>query len=123
MNQRIILIAATFFGALAVGLGAFGAHAMKPMLETYGRLDTYELAVRYQFYHVMALLATGILAEKFPALKTASVLFIVGILVFSGSLYTLALTNQTGWGAVTPFGGVALIAGWLNFLWVFYKTR
>ncbi len=123
MTQYTILMVAALLGALAVGLGAFGAHALKSTLEANGRLDTYELAVRYQFYHVMALLATGILVDKFPLLSLSAWLFIVGIIVFSGSLYTLALTGQKWWGAVTPMGGVAFIAGWLYFLWAVYKAR
>ena len=121
MTQRSILITAALSGALAVALGAFGAHALKEILLATGRHETYELAVRYQFYHTLALLAAGILVEKFPAIKTASILFVIGVIIYSGSLYILALTNQTGWGAVTPVGGVALIAGWLSFLWGIWK--
>ena len=113
---------ATFFGVLAVALGAFGAHALKEVLEANGRPETYELAVRYQFYHSLALLAVGILVEKYPALKTTALLFVIGIILFSGSLYILALTNQTWLGAVTPFGGVAFISGWFNFFWSVLKS-
>lgn len=114
---------ASIFGALAVGVGAFGAHALKSVLTETGRAETYELAVRYQFYHTLALLGAGILMEKFPALKTSALLFTSGIVVFSGSLYTLALTNETMWGAVTPIGGLLLLAGWSSLAWVFYKAR
>lgn len=113
MNQRKTLILASLFGTLAVALGAFGAHALKATLAASGRNETFELAVRYQFYHTLSLLGTGILMEKFPVLKTSAMLFSSGIIIFSGSLYTLALTNQTWWGAVTPFGGLLLIAGWV----------
>ena len=112
MNQRTTLVLASLFGTLAVAFGAFGAHALKDILTTTGRSETFDLAVRYHFYHTLALLATGILMEKFPKLKTSSWLFSGGIIIFSGSLYTLALTNQTWWGAVTPFGGALFIAGW-----------
>ncbi len=123
MNQRNTLIAASISGLLSVCLGAFGAHALKAILTATGRSETYELAVHYQFYHTLALLAVGILIEKFPKLRTAALLFIIGIVIFSGSLYTLALTNQTMWGAVTPIGGMFLMVGWLWSGWVFLKSR
>ena len=123
MNQRTILIITSLFGLFAVGLGAFGAHALKAVLLETGRNETYELAVRYQFYHTFPLLATGILVEKFPALKTSALAFVFGIIIFSGSLYTLALTNQTWRGAVTPIGGLLLIAGWITLGRTFFKSR
>lgn len=123
MNQRTTLVLASLFGTLAVAFGAFGAHALKDVLTTTGRSETFDLAVRYNFYHTLALLATGILMEKFPKLKTSSWLFSGGIIIFSGSLYTLALTNQTWWGAVTPFGGVLLIAGWVALGLTFLKSQ
>lgn len=123
MNQRTILIAAALLGALSVALGAFGAHALKATLTANGRLDTFELAVRYQFYHTAALLAVGILCEKFPRVSSAGIFFISGIIVFSGSLYVLSLSGQAIWGAVTPLGGAALIAGWLKFAWVIYRQH
>jgi len=123
MNQRTTLVLASLFGTLAVAFGAFGAHALKDMLTTTGRSETFDLAVRYNFYHTLALLATGILMEKFPKLKTSSWLFSGGIIIFSGSLYTLALTNQKWWGAVTPFGGVLLIAGWVALGLTFLQSQ
>lgn len=121
MTQRSILILSAIFGMLAVAIGAFGAHGLKSLLLANGRTETFELAVRYQFYHALALLGMGILSEKWPALKTPSLFFVAGILIFSGSLYFLSLTNQTWLGAITPLGGVAFIAGWLGFLWVVWK--
>ncbi|CAN5586028.1 DUF423 domain-containing protein [soil metagenome] len=121
MSQRIILITASVFGLLAVGLGAFGAHAFKTVLTTNGRLETYELASRYQFYHALALLMTGLLMDKFPSISTSATFFIGGMIIFSGSLYILSLTNQTWWGAVTPIGGVLLLCGWGTLGWNFYK--
>ncbi len=122
MNQRNTLLTASVLGLFGVGLGAFGAHALKATLTMTGRADTYELAVRYQFYHTIVLLAAGILIEKFPSLKISALLFIIGIIIFSGSLYVLALTNQTIWGAVTPIGGVFLMAGWIWSGWTFVRN-
>jgi len=122
MKQNIILLIAAISGVIAVGIGAFGAHALKQQLLQNGRADTFELAVRYQFYHTLALLAAGILAERFPFMKTSAVFFLVGIVIFSGSLYTLALTNKSWWGAVTPIGGLAFILGWITFGWAVYKS-
>jgi uncharacterized membrane protein YgdD (TMEM256/DUF423 family) len=115
MNTTRIFQAAALLGALAVALGAFGAHALRDTLAHNQRIDTYELAVRYQFYHVFALALTAILsAHYYPKrLYAAAWLFIAGILLFSGSLYVLSLTGirQAAW--FTPFGGASLIAGWL----------
>ena len=121
MKSNTILILAALLGALTVALGAFGAHALKSTLMANGRLETYELAVRYQFFHVLALLAIGILHDRIKGLTTAAVLMVIGIFIFSGSLYILSLANRAMWGAVTPFGGIALIAGWLAFAWAVYR--
>ena len=110
---------AAFIGALSVGLGAFGAHGLKKYLSP-DLLSTFETAVRYQFYHVFALLSVGILYANYPSAKMrwAGCLFIAGMILFSGSLYLLcyikyAAINMEWIGAITPFGGVAFIAGWL----------
>lgn len=115
MNQRTSLLTGALFGLLGVALGAFGAHALKDMLTASGRLDTYELAVRYQFYHAFALLAVGILQHYLISkyLKIASIFFLSGTLLFSGSLYLLCFTNSTAFAMATPFGGVLLIFGWV----------
>ncbi len=115
MTQRIVLIISSVSGLLAVGIGAFGAHAFKGILAANGRIETYELASRYHFYHTLALLMVGLLMEKFPGLGMSSIFFITGMTIFSGSLYTLALTNQTWWGAVTPIGGVFFVVGMGKF--------
>lgn len=115
MNQRNTLLTGSLFGLLGVALGAFGAHALKDTLTASGRLDTYELAVRYQFYHALALLGAGLLQQTLNSkyLRTSSVFFLSGILLFSGSLYVLCLTGSTTFAMVTPFGGVLLIFGWV----------
>lgn len=113
--QKIILLTAALLGGLSVGIGAFGAHALRATLEASGRLDTFETAVKYQFYHTLALLAIGILMYHIPdkRLEYAALSMMGGILIFSGSLYTLCLTGVRWWGAVTPLGGVLLIVGWV----------
>ncbi len=102
-------------GALAVALGAFGAHGLKARLDA-GRLAIFETAARYQLMHALALLAAGLAAAQWPASPWpvwAGWLFIAGILLFSGSLYLLVFTDKRAFGAITPLGGLAMIAGWL----------
>jgi uncharacterized membrane protein YgdD (TMEM256/DUF423 family) len=117
LQKKLIFIGA-LLGGLSVALGAFGAHALKQLLSAHGRTDTYELAVRYQFYHSLAILIMVALMDKLNESKAswAALLMTSGTIVFSGSLYILALSGKTIWGAVTPVGGVLLIAGWLMFL-------
>lgn len=99
--------------ALAVAAGAFGAHALRARVDA-AALATFETAARYQMYHALALLVVGGLAERRdgPWLGRAAVLFVVGVLLFSGSLYALVLFGLPMLGAVTPLGGVAFLAGW-----------
>jgi len=115
MNQRQTLTTAAILGMLGVLVGAFGAHALKPTLMASGRLETYELAVRYQFYHAFALLCTGILMHQFLSkrLQYAAILFVLGVIFFSGSLYVLCFTGIGVLGAITPIGGTLLIAAWI----------
>ncbi len=118
------ITAGAIFAALAVILGAFGAHALKEVLQP-DQLQTFETAVKYQFYHSFALVATGIIFSSFPfrQIRLASTFFIIGILLFSGSLYALTLlkmNGQVGLGGVsiiTPIGGLFFIVGWLMLLW------
>lgn len=119
MTARLILQLAALLGALSVGIGAFAAHGLRKTLEAAGRFETFETAVRYQFYHTLALLAVGVLWYLKPELRslgTVAWLWLGGILVFSGSLYVLCLTGITKLGAVTPIGGVLFIAGWIVLL-------
>jgi uncharacterized membrane protein YgdD (TMEM256/DUF423 family) len=94
---------------LAVALGAFGAHGLRSTLEARGTLDAWNKAVFYQFIHAVALL---VLALQGTINRGACLLLFIGILLFSGSLYLLALTNLRWLGAVTPLGGLCLLAGW-----------
>ena len=120
MTIRLILQLAALLGGLTVAIGAFGAHGLRPMLEASGRFDTFETAVRYQFYHALAMLAVGVLAVARPELRgplgTTALLWLGGILLFSGSLYTLCFTGITKLGAVAPVGGLLLIIGWVRLL-------
>lgn len=100
-------------GLLGVVLGAFGAHALRDRL-TPDMATVWNTAVQYQFWHALALLAVGLLLRHTASawLHVAGGAFVAGIVLFSGSLYVLALTGVRVWGAVTPVGGVALIVGW-----------
>jgi uncharacterized membrane protein YgdD (TMEM256/DUF423 family) len=109
MNSILFRVAATLC-FLAVALGAFGAHALKGTLQANGMSEVWNKAVLYHFLHALALLVLAVL----PAVSRASsALFISGILVFSGSLYLLALTNMKWLGAITPLGGLCFLAGWV----------
>lgn len=116
VNSGRTLAIAGLLLALATVFGAFGAHALKAQLSP-DRLQVYETAVRYHFFHALGLLGIG-LALRFmdaPSMRWAAVLVIVGIVLFSGSLYALTFGAPRLLGIVTPFGGVALIAGWICF--------
>ena len=107
-------------GFLSVALGAFAAHALKQKISDYA-VNIFETGVRYQFYHTFAILATGILYKEFPNkfIRLAGILFIIGIILFSGSLYCLmyikgAVIPGYEWiGAITPIGGLSFLAGWI----------
>ncbi len=100
-------------GFLSVALGAFGAHILKTML-TDDLVGVFETAVQYQFFHALALVFVGVLQKQFPEknFDFAGLAFLVGVVLFSMSLYLLALTGVKWLGAVTPFGGVSFLAGW-----------
>lgn len=125
MNKQSSLLWGAVLGGAAVAIGAFGAHALKPLLRAAGREDTFELAVRYQFYHAFALLIVGLLAVHIPSrnLKLSALFFLTGIFIFSGSLYTLSLTGITWLGAVTPIGGLSFLAGWILLVVAIIKGK
>lgn len=111
---KIFITLASLSGMLAVVLGAFGAHALKDRLDDYA-VGIFETAVQYHFYHSFALLAVGVIALSQPQtamLKSSGWLFLLGILVFCGSLYLLSVTGVRWLGAITPLGGLAFIGGW-----------
>ena len=114
--MNIFLALASLFGMLAVIIGAFGAHGLEGILTPHA-LQRYHTGVDYQFYHVAALLAIGILSSQHKTLprvlKLSGFFFITGIILFSGSLYLFALTEKTYFGMITPIGGLGFILGWI----------
>jgi len=112
--DRTFLLTAAVAGFLAVGLGAFGAHGLRGRLSP-DMLAVFETGVRYHMYHALALMLTAAVIGQLGQarlLVLAGWLFTAGIVLFSGSLYALALTGVTTLGAVTPIGGLAFLAGW-----------
>lgn len=107
------VVVGAVLGFLSVAGGAFGAHALKSRL-TPADLAIYETAIRYQFFHTLALLAVGLVGLSHPSrlLETSGWLFLAGIVIFSGTLYGVSLLGIRWLGAVTPFGGLCLLAGW-----------
>ncbi len=111
--MNFLLIGAVF-GFLGVAIGAFGAHGLRSRLSP-DMLAVFDIGVRYQMYHVFALLIVGLaIGRTGPArlLTVAGWSFVAGILIFSGSLYALALTGATTLGAITPIGGLGFLIGW-----------
>lgn len=119
MSSRIALFFAAALLFVAVAAGAFGAHTLARQIGPE-RLAVWQTAVEYHAWHGLALLGVGILMRASPAhrrLAVAAWLFVAGIVLFSGSLYILAFTGATGFGVVTPVGGIALLAGWATLGW------
>jgi len=124
LSARLSLTLAALLLFAAVGLGAFGAHALKSRL-TPDMQAIWQTAVQYHAWHALGLLAVGLFTMQRPDAPGASLaawLFVAGIALFSGSLYALALSGVRGLGAVTPFGGVAFLAGWLAFAWAAWRA-
>ena len=118
-GARFFLVAGALSAAVAVMLGAFGAHALRSRLPT-DLLAIYQTASQYHVYHALGLLAVGLLAVHLPAsnaLRWSGWLMLLGTVLFSGSLYVLAITGQRWLGAITPLGGTAWIAAWLLLAW------
>jgi uncharacterized membrane protein YgdD (TMEM256/DUF423 family) len=108
----VIRLGATL-GFLGVALGAFGAHGLKDRLGP-GMLDVYQTGVLYHLIHALAVLAVGLGAPRLARPRAVATLFALGVVVFSGSLYALALTGVTTLGAITPIGGLLFMAGWVT---------
>jgi uncharacterized membrane protein YgdD (TMEM256/DUF423 family) len=123
MRRRWIILGA-LSAAIAVLTGAFAAHGLRGRLDPSG-LAIWETASRYQMFHALALVAVGIASQwlRGRILNAAGVCFVLGSLLFCGSLYALVLTGVRGLGAITPLGGVAFIAGWLCLAWAAIRSR
>ena len=122
--SRLFLIMGAVNGGVSVACGAFAAHGLSERLSA-AALTTFETAARYQMYHALALVAVAVLLtrDSSSALVRAGWSFVIGIVLFSGSLYTLTLTGQTWLGAVTPVGGVAFLTGWALLLFAALGRR
>jgi uncharacterized membrane protein YgdD (TMEM256/DUF423 family) len=122
MSARLFATAGALLAFLAVGAGAFGAHALRSRLSA-DALATFEVGVRYHLAHALALLAVAWAATQWPgrAVDLSGWSFIAGIVLFSGSLYLLALTGQRALGAITPLGGVCFLFGWLALAWAAWR--
>lgn len=122
--SRIWLIWSGVLGALGVAMGAFGAHVLKPLLPLQ-MMAIFETGVRYHLFHVLALLGVAVLMAVFPdrerPLRLAAWLLVIGVVLFSGSLYALVLTDWRFLGAVTPLGGLAWVAAWLLVAYAFRR--
>lgn len=123
MPWTITVGVAAVLGGLGVALGAFGAHGLKGRLSV-DDLAIFETAVRYQMYHALALLGVGLVATRVedPMLRLSGIFFLVGTLVFSGTLYTLVLAGFRWMGMITPFGGLLLILGWVTLAWSMFRV-
>ncbi|RPI44984.1 MAG: DUF423 domain-containing protein [Betaproteobacteria bacterium] len=121
--MKAFLALGALLAAVAVGLGAFGAHGLKARLPVE-TLAVWQTAVQYHAWHALGLLAVGLAGLHFDSgwLRAAGWLMLAGIALFSGSLYALGLTGIRSLGAVTPFGGLAFLGGWLCFAWAAFKA-
>jgi uncharacterized membrane protein YgdD (TMEM256/DUF423 family) len=122
--DRLFFALGALVGGLAVAAGAFGAHALRDHLAPE-RLVQYELAVRYQLYHALALLAVGWAAYRWPGatVHAAGWLFIVGIVIFCGTVYALAFGSPRLFGGMTPIGGLSLIIAWALLAWAAFTEK
>jgi uncharacterized membrane protein YgdD (TMEM256/DUF423 family) len=111
---KYFLVTGAVLGFFGVALGAFGAHGLEATLTATGRADTFEIASRYHMVHALALLAVAWLSSRSPGrlIRWAGILLIAGVVIFSGSLYILAIFDLGVMGAVAPIGGASLLAGW-----------
>jgi len=121
--DRLFFGIGTLLAGLSVALGAFGAHGLRNTLSPED-IATFETGARYQMYHALALLAVAWAYARWeaPLVQVAGWLFVIGIVIFSGSLYALVLTGQRWLGAVTPLGGVALLAAWVVLAWSAFRS-
>ena len=120
--DRFFFVAGSFLAFFAVALGAFAAHGLKTRL-TPDMFNIFEIGVRYHMYHALALLAVAWASSSWPDSKAhlAGWAFIVGILIFSGSLYVLSASGIRWLGAITPLGGIAFLVGWILLIWAVWR--
>jgi len=121
---KLLIVLGALAAGLGVALGAFGAHALKAKLSP-DMLAIYQTAVQYHLWHALGVIAIGIIAFHLPTsapLRWAGVLMLAGVVLFCGSLYVLAMTGIRWLGAVTPFGGAAMIAAWAIFAWAVVRA-
>ncbi len=121
--ERVFFIIGAASAFVGVAVGAFGAHGLKNRLGAE-MLTTYEVGVRYQMYHALALIVVAWAQTRWPGTLTMASgwLFVIGTLLFSGSLYLLSLTGTRWLGAITPLGGLAFLAGWLCLAWAAWRS-
>jgi uncharacterized membrane protein YgdD (TMEM256/DUF423 family) len=116
VNPRVWILLGCLWAALGVVLGAFGAHALEETLSASGHLDEWDTAVRYQLVHALALIAFGLFGERTRGRDYPALLFLIGSVFFSGSIYALCFdVLRALMGPITPLGGALLILGWLGF--------
>ncbi len=123
MKTKYIAAAGALFCALAVAFGAFGAHALNGLLTTNGKLETYKIAVNYHIFHALAILILSVLNGliKLENIKLIFWCFVAGLILFSGSLYAIAITGISKLGIITPFGGVLFILAWILLIYQLLK--
>jgi uncharacterized membrane protein YgdD (TMEM256/DUF423 family) len=122
MTGRLAATLGASLAGLAVGLGAFGAHALRARVDAR-MLEVFETAVRYQMYHALGLLGVAfLLSRQAPGAGAAGWSFLVGMLIFCGSLYVMVLTGHRWLGAITPIGGVAFMIGWALLAWAAWRS-
>lgn len=123
MSKTILMAAGTFL-AIAVAIGAFGAHGLQPVLPKE-LMQAYKTGVDYHFYHALGLLFIGVLSRRYKGrlLNWSAFCLALGILLFSGSLYLMAVTGIKWLGAITPFGGVSFIIGWVLLVFAVWKHK
>ena len=120
--DRIFVIFGALSAFIGIAAGAFGAHGLKSRLSAE-MLSVFEVGVRYQMYHAFALIAAAWMQSKWPSplITSGGWLFVIGTVLFSGSLYLMSLSGTSWLGAITPLGGLSFLAGWDWFLWPFFS--